>query len=202
VNLAPRWNAGTWTNPPAAQRLEGESLVVTATSGTDAWRLTAHGYVTDDAHALLAPLSAGAAVEVSFVAELTEQFDQAGLMLRAGPANWIKAGAEFADGSLQLGAVVTRDYSDWSSTSRPDWAGREITIQATHTGDAVVIRAGVDNEPLRMIRLCWVDPSLEYSAGPYLCAPTRAGLEVRFTRWVEVPADATVHPDGLPDWAS
>jgi regulation of enolase protein 1 (concanavalin A-like superfamily) len=176
--------------------------VVTAASGTDAWRLTAHGYVTDDAHALLAPMTPGTAVEVSFVADLTEQFDQAGLMLRCDPANWIKAGAEFADGALQIGVVATRDYSDWSSTAQPGWAGREITVQATRTGDAVVIRARVDDESFRMIRLCWVDPVLEFAAGPYLCAPTRAGLEVRFTRWAEVEADATVHPDGLPEWAS
>ena len=73
VSELARWSAGAWTNPPAAVRLEGDALVVTAERGTDAWRLTAHGYVTDDAHALLAPLSAGTAVEVSFVAELTEQ---------------------------------------------------------------------------------------------------------------------------------
>jgi regulation of enolase protein 1 (concanavalin A-like superfamily) len=193
-----RWSAGTWTNPPADARLDGEGLLVTATRGTDAWRLTAHGYVTDDAHALLAPMTEHTAVEVSFAAE---QFDQAGLMLRAGPENWIKAGAEFADGALQIGVVVTRDYSDWSSTQQPDWAGRELTMQATRTGDAVVIRARVDDEPFRMIRLCWVDPRLEYAAGPYLCAPTRSGLEVRFTRWAEVAADTIVHPDGLPDFA-
>jgi len=30
-------------------------------------------------------------------------------------------------------------------------------------------------------------------AGPYCCAPTRAGLVVRFTRWATGPADAALH---------
>jgi uncharacterized protein len=121
-------------------------------------------------------------------------------MLRSDAAHWIKAGAEFADGTLQLGAVVTSGASDWSSAPVPEWAGRAVTMSATRTGNAVLIRARVDDEPFRLIRTAWFDPALELAAGPYLAAPTRAGLEVRFTRWRVVPADAVVHPDGLPEF--
>lgn len=34
----------------------------------------------------------------------------------------------------------------------------------------------------------------EVQAGPMLCAPTRAGLVVRFTGWRTGPADGALHP--------
>ena len=194
----PEWSEGEWTVEPAAVVSEGNDLLVTALEGSDAWRETAHGYITDNAHGLLAPMAIETAVEVSFVANLTQQFDQAGIMLRSSPTQWIKAGVEYADGVLQLGAVVTRDTSDWSSYP-VEWAGRVVTLSASRSGNAVMIRARVDDEDWRMIRLAWVDPLVELAAGPYLCAPTNAELTVRFTRWTTGPAEVEVHPDGLPD---
>lgn len=195
------WDSGEWTVPPLQTRLEGGDLVATAAKGSDAWRTTAHGYITDDAHALLAPLADGEAVEVEFLADLTEQFDQAGLVVRSDAAHWIKAGAEYADGALQLGTVVTRDTSDWSCAPVPGWEGRRVTVSAARAGDAILIRARVDDEPYRLIRVAWFDPELPVAAGPYLAAPSRAGLTVRFTAWRIERADAVVHPDGLPDFA-
>ncbi len=193
----PEWSEGRWSVEPVATARAGGDLLVTAEKGSDAWRETAHGYVTDSAHALLAPMEPDTAVEVSLRADLTEQFDQAGLMLRASPTEWIKAGVEYADGVFQLGTVVTRGTSDWSS-GPVDWAGRIVTLSASRSGNAVVIRARVDDEEWRTIRVAWVDPRVAYAAGPYLAAPTRAGLSVRFTGWSTGPADAVVHPDGLP----
>ena len=192
------WASGSWSAEPANAELDGSDLLVTAVKGSDAWRETAHGYINDNAHALLAPMTNGTAVEVTFIADFTGQFDQAGIMLRSSPTHWIKAGVEFADGILQLGAVVTRDTSDWSSNP-VDWSGEEVTLNASRSGNAVVIRAKVGDEPFQMIRLAWVEPELEYAAGPYLCAPTRDGFTVRFTGWQVAAADANIHPDGLPD---
>ena len=194
----PEWLDGRWHNPPLAAALAQGDFLVAAEKGSDAWRETAHGYVTDSAHALLLPMPTGTSVEVSLVADLTHQFDQAGIMLRASETDWIKAGVEYADGVMQLGAVVTRGRSDWSSHP-VEWAGRSVTLNASRTGNAVMVKARVDDEQWRMIRLAWVDPALQFSAGPYLAAPTRDGLTVRFTRWETGPADTEVHPDGLPD---
>ena len=193
------WESGTWSAEPSGVVRDGDHLLVTAREGSDAWRETAHGYVTDSAHALLASMATDTAVEVSFIADYDQQFDQAGLMLRASETEWIKAGVEYADGLLQLGAVVTRQTSDWSS-GPVDWTGREVTVNASRSGNAVMIRARVDDEPFRLIRLAWVDPAVSFSAGPYLCAPTRAGLVVRFTGWRSLAAERTIHPDGLPDF--
>jgi regulation of enolase protein 1 (concanavalin A-like superfamily) len=187
------WTEGTWTAPPVAVDEDGPDLLVTAAEGSDAWRHTAYGFVHDDAHALLAPLDAPGAVEVTFDVDYDRQFDQAGLMVRADAERWVKAGVEFSDGVPQLGAVVTLGRSDWSVAPVPEWAGRRVTVRASRSGDAVTVRARVDDEPFRLVRVCPFPPEVPAGAGPYCCAPTRAGLVVRFRGWSTGPADAALH---------
>ena len=188
-----RWSEGSWTTPPVAASNDGTDLLVTAAESSDAWRHTAYGFVHDDAHALLAPLEDPGAVEVTFDAALDREFDQAGLMLRADDETWIKAGVEFSDGACQLGAVVTLGRSDWSVAPVLGWAGRRVTVRASRSGDAVTIRARVDDEPFRLVRVAPFPPGLAVGAGPYCAAPTRSGLVVRFRRWTTGPADTALH---------
>ncbi|MEV4542791.1 DUF1349 domain-containing protein [Micromonospora echinaurantiaca] len=190
------WAEGEWWNEPL--RVEdgpaGELLVEPA-EGSDLWRHTSYGFVHDDAPALLAPFPAGSAVEVSFRLDYTEQFDQAGVLVRVDERAWVKAGVEVSDGQPQVGAVVTREFSDWSVAPVPEWVGREITVRASRAGDALTVRARADGEPWRLVRLAPLDPAATATAGPYCCAPTRAGLRVRFTGWRRGPADAALHPE-------
>jgi uncharacterized protein len=187
------WTDGTWTTPPASAVADGPDLLVTAAEGSDAWRHTSYGFVRDDAPALLAPLAAPGAVEVTFDADYDQQFDQAGLVLRADEQTWVKAGVEVSDGVPQLGAVVTLGRSDWSVAPVPEWTGRRVTVRASRAGDAVTVRARVDDEPFRLVRVCPFPADAAVAAGPYCCAPTRAGLVVRFRRWATGPADAALH---------
>lgn len=187
------WADGTWTAAPLAATQDGAALVVDAVEGSDAWRHTSYGFVHDDAHALLAPLADPGAVEVSVDAGFDGQFDQAGLMLRADDETWLKAGLEFSDGVLQVGAVVTLGRSDWSVAPVPEWAGRRVTVRASRSGDAVTVRARVDDEPFRLIRVAPFPPGVQAQAGPYCAAPTRSGLIVRFRRWSRGPADPALH---------
>ncbi|MEO7015764.1 MAG: DUF1349 domain-containing protein [Leifsonia sp.] len=187
------WESGHWTNAPVSAEPIGETLVVIAAEGTDAWRTTAYGFVHDTAHALLAPFENGTAIEVSFSGDFSGDYDQAGAFIRVDDENWIKTGVEFSDGLLQLGAVVTRGVSDWSVAPVPHWAGRRITVRASRSGDAVAIRARVDEEPFALIRLAPLDPDAVVEAGPFLCAPTRSGLTVRFESWTLTDADASLH---------
>lgn len=187
------WSEGTWTNPPVAAVSDGSALMVIAARGSDAWRHTAYGFVHDDAHALLAPIPPSAAVEITFDATMDTQFDQAGVMLRFDEETWIKAGLEFADGAVQLGAVVTAGRSDWSVRPVPSWAGRTVSVRASRQGDAVTIRARVDDEPWELVRVAPMPEGVPISAGPYCCAPTRGGLAVRFTGWHVGPPDRALH---------
>ena len=189
------WSAGHWTVPPAAVETAGEDLLVTPAAGSDAWRETSYGFTRDDASALVVDLAGDAAVEVTFTVDLTAQFDQAGLVVRADERTWIKAGVELSDGVPQLGAVVTLGKSDWSVRPVPEWSGRRVTIRASRSGDAVTIRARADDEPFTLVRLAPFPPDTAAVAGPYACSPSReeAGLTVRFHSWLTGPADATLH---------
>lgn len=187
------WHAGRWTTQPEAVNYPGDQMDATAVAGSDAWRHTSYGFVHDSEHALVRPLAIGRAVEVSFVPEFTEQFDQAGAFLRFGPEHWIKAGLEFADGVLNLGAVVTAERSDWSVAPVDEWMGRPVTIRISRASESVTIRAKVEDEPFRLVRLAPTPPDADAEAGPLVCAPTRAGLVVRFTEWRETEADAALH---------
>lgn len=188
------WSQGTWTHEPAsATTTSGDHLQVTCVEGSDAWRHTAYGFVHDSEHALLAPLPIGRAVEVSFVVRFDEQFDQAGAFVRFDDEHWIKAGVEHADGVDQLGAVVTNTRSDWSVGPVPQWAGRVATIRVSRAAESVTVRARVDNEPMRLVRVAPTPEDADAWAGPFACAPTRSGLVVEFRSWVETEADSALH---------
>ncbi|MFD3444391.1 DUF1349 domain-containing protein [Microbacteriaceae bacterium 4G12] len=188
------WTRGTWTNEPARVTSDADGLYVTAREGSDAWRTTSYGFVHASEHALLAPLPPESALEVQFRLTFSGQFDQAGIFVKVDEQSWIKAGVELSDGEESLGAVVTRGLSDWSLSPVPGWAERLVTVRGSRSGDALTVRARVDDEPWRLVRVAPLDPGASVTAGPFCCAPSRAGLTVHFTSWRSTPADAGLHP--------
>ena len=186
------WSEGSWTREPVSQSQEGAVLTVEAAAESDWWRTTSYGFIHDDGHALIKDFPNESAIEVSFILDYTEQFDQAGIFITADNENWIKAGVEFCDGFPQVGAVVTQTKSDWSVAPVAEWMNKEVTIRVSRSGDAVTVRAGINGD-LRLVRVAPLDPTRTWSAGPMFCAPTRAGLKVTFTKWSEGPADSELH---------
>ncbi len=188
------WSVGVWLRPPvSAEEVPGGELVVEPAGGSDLWRHTSYGFAHDDAPALLAPFAAGEAVEVSFRLDYREQFDQAGVLVRVDERSWVKAGVEVSDGHPQVGAVVTREVSDWSVAPVPEWAGRDVTVRVSRAGDALTVRARAGDDPWRLVRLAPLAPEAVAAAGPYCCSPSRGGLRVRFTGWRRGPADDSLH---------
>ena len=186
------WSEGTWTREPVSVNEQGATLAVEAAAESDWWRTTAYGFIHDDGHALIKEFPNESAVEVSFILNYTQQFDQAGIFITSDSKNWIKAGVEYCDGFPQVGAVVTQINSDWSVAPVPEWMNKEVTIRVSRSGDAVTMRAGINGD-LRLVRVAPLDPSLSWSAGPMFCAPTRAGLVVTFTKWAQGEADSELH---------
>lgn len=187
------WSAGRWTHPPVAVEEQGRDLAVTAAEGSDAWRLTAYGFVHDSEHALLVPFPTDSAMEVEFTADFTAQFDQAGLFVQVSAERWVKAGVEFADGSPSLGAVVTDGRSDWSLAPVPAWAGRRVLVRVSRSGDALTVRARTEGGPMQLVRVLPFAPDQAAGAGPFVCAPTRAGLTVAFHAWRRTDPDDRLH---------
>lgn len=188
------WSDGRWTNEPADVATDRDGLHVTARQGSDAWRITSYDFIHSTEHALLTAFAPESAIEVRFRLDLAEQFDQAGIFVKVDDESWIKAGVELSDGEESLGAVVTRGMSDWSLSPVPGWAGRWVTIRASWSGNALTVRARVDDEPWQLVRVAPLDAVTPVMAGPFCCAPTRAGLTVHFTSWRTTPPDAELHP--------
>ncbi|TQM62153.1 DUF1349 domain-containing protein [Humibacillus xanthopallidus] len=184
---------GSWTTRPVGVEWGAGGLLVTAARGSDAWRHTAYGFVHETEHGLLAPMTTEVAIEVSFVLDYDQQFDQAGLLIRESPTEWIKAGVEVSDGLPQVGAVVTHGTSDWSVAPVPEWAGREVTIRASRSGDAITVRARVDGDAWRLVRVAHLDPDATVTGGLYCASPTRSGLVVTFTGYRTGEPDSSLH---------
>jgi len=186
------WSQGVWLNPPVNTVEVNSQLKVTTAHESDFWRNTSYGFVHDSGHALLAEFPAHSSMEVSFILDYTGQFDQAGIIVHSDSQHWIKAGVESADGFPQVGAVVTSINSDWSLAPVVHWFGKEVTVRASRTTDALTIRARCGDDD-QLIRLAPIDASLPMSAGPHCASPVSTSLEVTFTRWTHGDADLTLH---------
>lgn len=189
------WSEGVWLNYPLDVEFSNGEMAVTAIAESDFWRKTAYGFVHDSAHALLIEFPDSSAIEVSFILDFDQMWDQAGLLVFADEERWTKAGIEHADGALQIGAVVTDVNSDWSTAPIEEWFGREVSFRASRQGNAVTVRAKCDalGAPWKLVRLFPIDPTLNWKAGPHVAAPSRAGLTVRFTQFLAGAADLTLH---------
>lgn len=188
-----RWDEASWSAAPERVEVDGADLLVTAVRDSDLWRTTAYGFVHDDGHGLLRPFAEGTAHEVSFLLDFGEQFDQAGVLVRADPAHWMKAGVEISDGEAHVGAVTTNVMSDWSLAPVPSWRNTTVTVRVSWRGDALTVRARSNEGPWQLVRVSpWLTDGA-VAAGPYVAAPTRAGLRVRFCRWTLGAADASLH---------
>lgn len=190
------WNQGNWRNAPVAvTQTPAGGLRVQAVQGSDAWQKTSYGFERESEHGLLRPFELDTAVEVEFVADMSRQFDQAGVIVRVDEEHWVKAGAEYADGVLRLSTVVTDVYSDWSTAPVPHWQDKKVTIRASWAAGALSVRAKVEGEEFELIRLAPWSPheNAVVVAGPYLCAPERAGFTAEFTKWQVGPRDSALH---------
>lgn len=181
-----------WLNEPT-WRAAGDELEMHAAEGSDLWQHTSYGFVRDSGHALLHPIGPGQGCEVDVLATMSEQFDQAGLLVRVGPTLWLKAGLELADGSLGMSAVFTDGRSDWSTGPVDEWAGTWVRLRVSVARDCLTVRARPDGGEWRLVRLVPFTPSEPVRVGPYSCSPSRAGYVARFRNLAMTAADRDLH---------
>ena len=182
-----------WLNEPARWSLESGSLLVTTDDATDFWRNTHYGFVRDSGHFFGCEVSGGFTASLRVRAAYKELYDQAGIMVRADHATWIKAGIEVSDGEALLGSVVTVGSSDWATGPFP---GNAIDFRIRVTVDRGVLRVqtSTDGERWPLARLCPFPEVASCRVGPMCCTPERGGLEVLFSDFtVTPPAGRALH---------
>lgn len=176
--------AAEWLNPPPNWSVDVDN-VLHARSGTktDFWQRTYYGFIRDDGHALLAKRSGEFTATLTFTGRYETLYDQAGLMIRNGPDQWVKFGVEFSDGIPNLSCVVTDGVSDWSARPSQEALKGPMTIRATRIGNALLLQSRVNSShgSWQMERLAPFSPtSMDVTIGPYLCSPERSGFEAQF----------------------
>ncbi|PKA41190.1 DUF1349 domain-containing protein [Rhizobium sullae] len=170
-----------WLNsPPLAEVREG-ALHVRSGKKTDFWQGTYYGFHRDDGHFLHHQRKGDFTAEVTFSGRYQELYDQAGLMVRADSARWMKCGVEYTDGAKHFSTVVTNGNSDWSAF-RIEHEFERLSLRVTRNKDALFIQYRTDRiSEWRMARLAWFNPSIEeVMVGPAFCSPQRAGFEAVF----------------------
>ncbi len=164
----------TWYNEPPDWKAEGRTITMTPGGKTDFWRKTHDGGVRDHGHFYFQPVTGDFVAEVSFSANYTALYDQAGLMVRLDESIWLKCGIEFFEGVQNVSAVVTRDFSDWSVLPLvvPPPA---LGLRVVREGYTFAVYYSLDGTSYTMLRQAYLTPAPALSVGVMACSPTGEG---------------------------
>lgn len=181
-----------WLNEPRQWSTDNDLLTVTADAGTDFWRTTHYGYVTDSGHLFGADVSGDHDLTVVVSGNYAEQYDQAGAMIRVDDGHWLKTGIEFVDGRARFSTVVTLEYSSWSVADLPS-ESTEVALLLARRGDSVEVRylAGdrvADPADMELAAVAYLPPGRPVLAGAMCAAPTGSGFTVSFRGLAIAPA--------------
>jgi regulation of enolase protein 1 (concanavalin A-like superfamily) len=181
-----------WINEPRQWSAAHDVLTVTADPGTDFWRQTHYGYVTDTGHIYGARVTGDFDVSVVVDGAYAEPYDQAGAMIRVDDRHWLKAGIEFVDGSPRLSTVVTLEYSNWAVAELPPDC-TELALLLARRGDSVEVRYRIggraaDSGAMQLASIVYLPPGQPALAGAMCAAPTGAGFTVSFRDLTVGPA--------------
>ena len=168
-----------WLNEPASWQRTGDVLRVSVDPGTDFWRTTGYGYVHDNGHIYGESLPGDLDVSVRVRGNFANQYDQAGIMLRADEHTWLKTGLEFFEGRPRLSTVLTMGCSSWMVADLPPGTD-EVTLRASRRGDAVEVRYAAGDGAAELAALVFMPPGREMFAGIVCAAPEGGGFTVAF----------------------
>jgi regulation of enolase protein 1 (concanavalin A-like superfamily) len=169
----------TWLNEPE-WGWDGDAFWVQTRPDSDCWQRTHYGFQRDNAHALVGPVPREFRLRARFRFEPNSQYDQCGLIVRAGPECWFKCSVEFEPGpASHLGSVVTNGgYSDWA-TQEVSSATRCMCYEVVGRDLDLVASCSVDGLNFRQMRVAHLSATGPLVAGIYGCSPTGPGFRFR-----------------------
>lgn len=175
-----------WLNPPRQWRRDGESLVCTADPKTDFWRKTFFPYITDNGHFFHRPVTGDFTTTLKVTGKYRDLYDQAGLMIRLDESNWMKCGVEMVAGTPHMSVVVTRDFSDWSTSDLGKFDA-PLWLRVVRKGNALDIFHSLNGQDFVEDRVAFFMPAPTVELGLMCAAPEGKGFEVRFDDWTVKP---------------
>lgn len=177
----------SWENEPENWNLGGNGLKIHPEGKTDFWQRTHYGMQNDNGHFLkIARKENKFSLTTRVRYRSRNEFDQAGLMVRITPQNWIKTSVEFQpDAPDKLSVVVTNlGYSDWSCQdfTNPD---NEIILRIKAERPDFIIEYKLPGSPenwtlIRIAHLHTDHPDIPIQAGIYCCSPGDEGFQAEF----------------------
>ncbi len=168
-----------WFNEPAVWEIDGKTLIMDVTPYSDYWRISHYGFTVDDAPFYYANYGGEFEAKVKVSGDYKVRFDQAGLMLRIDPENYIKCGIEYVDGKYNLSVVVTYHTSDWSVITL-DKPVEYIWLKAVRRLDAVEIFYSFDDKEYTMMRNAWMQDNTPMQVGVMAACPDGEGFKAKF----------------------
>jgi regulation of enolase protein 1 (concanavalin A-like superfamily) len=168
-----------WYNPPTSWQATERGLMMTCGPDTDFWRVTRHNFIADNAPFYYEEVTGDFTVTVKITAAYASQYDQAGLMLRENERVWMKCGVEYLDGVQQAGAVVTREYSDWSVLPLPE-NPPSVWIRVLRIAEAIEVSYSTDGAAFTMLREAYLTPTPTLQVGMMAAAPKGPGFDITF----------------------
>ncbi|EFC41772.1 predicted protein [Naegleria gruberi] len=168
-----------------------QTIQMTTKSEGDYWRITHYDFIHDDGDflylkSLNAQTNQNFEIQVSFKANYQNLYDQAGIMLRSGEKHWMKTGIEYVHGTSYASAVVTREYSDWSTNplekhNTDDYFTIKVQL---FKGDVRVDYSLDEGKTFHLLRIAHLfdqNESHPLQLGIFAASPTRKeGCQVEF----------------------
>jgi regulation of enolase protein 1 (concanavalin A-like superfamily) len=166
-----------WLNAPPESRIEGDALTVTSSPKADFYRMA--GWATDNGNFLHLPVEGDFSFEARTTGDYRAKYDQSGLMMRLDAQHWVKCGNEFVDGQLFASAVITREFSDWS-TSKALSATAPIWWRLVRWHESVKVSCSLDGQDFVMVREGYFPASAAVDVGVMCASLEGPGVRARF----------------------
>lgn len=169
-----------WFNEPDKWEIINDTaLSMSVTPKTDFWRKTEYGFTVDDGPFYYANVGGEFEMNVKISGAYKSRYDQMGVMIRIDEKTWIKTGVEYVNERINLSAVVTHQYSDWSVVElkhKPNF----VWLKVTRRLDAIEIKYSLDNEEFTFMRLAYFPNNTPVMVGPTAASPDGDGFDALF----------------------
>lgn len=176
---AQRLEKMNWFNEPEKWEIRDNAMTMYVTPQSDYWRISHYGFTVDDAPFYYATYGGEFEVKVKVSGNYQTRYDQAGIMIRLDPENYIKAGIEFVDGKYNLSTVVTHHTSDWSIIPL-DKPVPYIWIKAVRRLDAIEVFYSFDDIEYTLMRNAWMQDNAPLMVGFMAASPDGNGFDAHF----------------------